>query len=419
MWYSSRNNAILSFLVMLATLPAASAQTYQIRQLPPLTTTGSSFGLGINDAGVVVGQGSTLSGPRAMQWVDGTPTNLGALPGFPISLAASISNNNRVVGRSGPPCGPADPTLWDAGVSEALPDVARVWVELQQINDEGVAVAIAGDSCTRPVNLGAFEWQYVPATDNWVVSSLSPLDGDPEAGAYDLNNAGVVVGTSGDTSGEARFRAVRWDGGVASLLADLGGDYSMAHGINEMGQVAGYSRTAEGVFRAYCFDGSTAIDLGTLPGYEHSAATRLNDAGTVIGHAFNGTGEASINPWVVPNPNHRAFVWRDGAMHDAFTLIPADSGWTSLNSLWDINERGQIAGYGFRDNQWRGLLLTPQCLFHGDLNDDRAISLDDLALLLSNYGCTGFVCRADVDSDGDVDLSDLATLLANFGSTCP
>lgn len=55
----------------------------------------------------------------------------------------------------------------------------------------------------------------------------------------------------------------------------------------------------------------------------------------------------------------------------------------------------------------------PPC--RGDLYGDRAVSLSDLAALLSHFGTTSGATLAD----GDVDLSDLAVLLANFGTTCP
>jgi hypothetical protein len=53
----------------------------------------------------------------------------------------------------------------------------------------------------------------------------------------------------------------------------------------------------------------------------------------------------------------------------------------------------------------------------GDLDHDCDVELDDLALLLSNYGMTSGASYddGDLDGDGDVDLSDLAELLAHYG----
>jgi hypothetical protein len=57
----------------------------------------------------------------------------------------------------------------------------------------------------------------------------------------------------------------------------------------------------------------------------------------------------------------------------------------------------------------------------GDLNDDGAVSIADLAILLAHFGTPdgALYTDGDLDGDGDVDLQDLANLLANFGTTCP
>lgn len=61
---------------------------------------------------------------------------------------------------------------------------------------------------------------------------------------------------------------------------------------------------------------------------------------------------------------------------------------------------------------------APTC--PGDANDDGAIDLTDLAVLLSNFGSSGgaLLTQGDVDADGDVDLTDLSQLLSGFGGAC-
>lgn len=67
------------------------------------------------------------------------------------------------------------------------------------------------------------------------------------------------------------------------------------------------------------------------------------------------------------------------------------------------------------------LLNTSVCPCPSDLDDDGAVSLSDLAILLAHFGTSSGATDADGDSDadGDVDIQDLANLLAHFGSTCP
>lgn len=56
----------------------------------------------------------------------------------------------------------------------------------------------------------------------------------------------------------------------------------------------------------------------------------------------------------------------------------------------------------------------------GDVNGDAEVDLDDLAILLTNFGTPGGAERVDgdLDGDGDVDISDLAVLLTLFGTVC-
>ena len=53
-----------------------------------------------------------------------------------------------------------------------------------------------------------------------------------------------------------------------------------------------------------------------------------------------------------------------------------------------------------------------------DLNGDGSVGLQDLALLLANFGTIGNVTQGDIDGDEDIDLQDLSLLLAVFGLAC-
>ena len=68
-------------------------------------------------------------------------------------------------------------------------------------------------------------------------------------------------------------------------LGNLGGGYSGASGINDAGQVSGYSYTAAGGYGAFITgpDGMGMRDLGTLIGGGTSLASGINDAGQVVG----------------------------------------------------------------------------------------------------------------------------------------
>ena len=57
----------------------------------------------------------------------------------------------------------------------------------------------------------------------------------------------------------------------------------------------------------------------------------------------------------------------------------------------------------------------PSC--QEDLNGDGLVSVNDILMLLSDFGCLAN-CEADVDLDDAVSISDLLTILSVFGGGC-
>ena len=57
------------------------------------------------------------------------------------------------------------------------------------------------------------------------------------------------------------------------------------------------------------------------------------------------------------------------------------------------------------------------CACPNDVNSDGSITVADLLLVLSEFGCTS-ACAADVDGDGSVTVSDVLSVLSAFGSIC-
>ena len=57
------------------------------------------------------------------------------------------------------------------------------------------------------------------------------------------------------------------------------------------------------------------------------------------------------------------------------------------------------------------------CVCQGDVNGDGAITVADILLILSDFGCTTS-CSADVDGDGSVTVGDVLALLSLFGQAC-
>ena len=76
-------------------------------------------------------------------------------------------------------------------------------------------------------------------------------------------------------------------------LGTLGGGFSSATSINDLGQVAGWAHTASGKTRAFLYNGGGLIDLGSLGG-SVSAADFVSASGDVVGYSQS-PGDANIH----------------------------------------------------------------------------------------------------------------------------
>lgn len=159
-------------------------------------------------------------------------------------------------------------------------------------------------------------------------------------------------------------------------LATLGGPDpyylygSSANGVNDQGQIVGWSGTSVdtfegGSFQAVLWTKTGSIrDLGTLPGDTLSTALRINFFGQVIGSSGNTRVytlyEATLDPCCSLGVSGRPFIWSEHrGMRDLNTLIRSRSGWV-VKSATDINVWGQIVGSGTLNGRPRGFLLTPK-----------------------------------------------------------
>jgi len=166
--------------------------------------------------------------------------------------------------------------------------------------------------------------------------------GGTNSQAQGINQFGDVVGYS-QLEGDGAFHAFLYTGGAMHDLGTLGGNASVAQAINSSGAVVGYSTTATATpYHAFLLSPDGMQDLGTLGGAQ-SFAEAVNDDGQVVGLSDSPFGQ-------------RAFLYTSGTMVDVSSLVTLD---TTLVSAYGINNSGQIAAFGANGHAF---LLTPSAL---------------------------------------------------------
>lgn len=335
--------------------------------------------------------------------------DLGSL-GRSLGLASAINNNGEVAGYSTNAFPFVHATVWkpnsnsliDLGVS--TPSNTNSWAF--GINDSG---QVAGFTSTRAANLSE-----IPHATLWQSQSTTPIYLDTFGGSYSnafgINNKGQIVGYA-FTANNASNRATLWQSGTllpidlgegtakgindigqivgatnhATLwqpgstvgidLGTLGGSYSTANAINNLGEAVGGAYTngnANYHAALWLNDSTTAIDLGTLGG-SSSLANSINVSGLIVGNSrlLGDTAE------------HAALWFKDsGNVIDLNTLVALSNFY--LRDALDINDKGQIVALGSNN---RAYLLTPDNILTVD--EPNIIWLFGFAFLLTNIRKAG------------------------------
>jgi uncharacterized membrane protein len=154
--------------------------------------------------------------------------------------------------------------------------------------------------------------------------------------AYDINAALTIVGTV--PSGPAQWTYLAGtDSWQPTPMATLGGTYTYALKLNDVGQSVGRGQTVAGVNHATLWQSpSQIIDLGLLPNADYSGARAINAQGVIV--AWSRT--AGTQQW-------DGFVWTPDVANSAtgtMRVLPRYSGLTR-NFPESINDQGVIVGY--------------------------------------------------------------------------
>ncbi|MFT7484480.1 MAG: putative HAF family extracellular repeat protein [Candidatus Paceibacteria bacterium] len=165
-------------------------------------------------------------------------------------------------------------------------------------------------------------------------------------------------------------------------LGTLGGNDSGALGVNDMGQVVGWS-TIPGCTtgmgsdcrHAFLWENGVMTDLGFLPGDEGSTANSINNAGVIIGNS-----ERDV---IFGSGSYRAVIWNSVGAPSALPDLGDGSSYAN-----DINESGMVVGYATDPMGSQDRVVTWQAgainnLGAGDWHQyNRGLGINDVGFLV-------------------------------------
>ena len=229
----------------------------------------------------------------------------------------------------------------------------------QMLNDHGTVVGGADTPFLNPYGCYSAFYQAVEcyvqhafAWQNGNLTDLGTLPGGSASFAYFISDNGLITGGSENgafdpNSGNPVAHGVLWSNGTITDLGTLGGASSLGAGVNDSGQVAGFTQNAISdpfsilggtQTRAFLWQSGEMYDLGTLGGPD-AFGQYVNNNGQVAGVSYTSytadpnTGLPPLHPFLWEKGKGMKDVGNFGGTNDF--LGPFISG---------LNNRGEVIG---------------------------------------------------------------------------
>ncbi len=339
----------------------------------------------INEQGIAVG---TANGPviegendrefysHATKFLDGVNEDLGVLVDGDASEALSINSSGVAVGFANvlTEIEQEDGTtliaesnfavIFDGAVNKLTETENLSGTRAYDINDNNIIIGhgrfdVDPEDDNSPVDRG-----FIYNNNDQSYFMVPSLADEVTRASYltAINNSGKAVGFSDAKIPDTEQYTIQ------SFIVDTTDNFNIieiptkddratfAHDINIHDEVVGSiyisgSRNNQEAFYYNAQSGSNELTfLGFLrDDFTDSRARAINDNGQIVGRALVS----------VPTlEEHAAFIYENDEMKNLNDLIACDSGW-KLTEATDINNAGQIVGFGVKDGEIRAFRLDP------------------------------------------------------------
>lgn len=255
------------------------------------------------------------------------------------------------------------PLIWEGGAVAELPlPAGQTLGRAQAINNLGL---IAGS-----VNGGSLQQAAIFTTGGAEVIGTLTGTGCYAVTFYDINDAGLAVGTGIDPSDAARnvgFVYDRATGTAFEVGALPDGNGALCFGVSPAGHVVGSSMLFQGSGKPFIWTEAGGIQPVPLPaGTDQGSAKGVNSSGWVVGTASNA--------YAIP------FLYDGEATYRIADLLPAGSGWglddNTSSSAMSISDEGIIVGTGEYNGVVSAYALVPDNVVPLLLQEFTAIGTD-------------------------------------------
>jgi probable HAF family extracellular repeat protein len=324
--------AALTLLVLSLALPAPSRGAYDYSELPFATDWSSTQAYGINASGAVVGFGMSATDTMYKGFVYASGAYVPVIPPtWSSSQAYAINQSGAVTGLGYVSHGDFSKGFVYSGGSASTyttltPGLTKV--STQGINAVGAVVGTGEE--TRDTGKACSGSVYTPGTGGGTYTLLQP-SGSLDSYATGINDAGTVVGYRLTQLAHTYSGFIYQNGVYTDLLPPNWSD-ARAIAINTNGLVAGDGLDGlTSVPKVFLYNSTTGsyTSLLSLPqGWTQAHVTGINDLGDVVGWGKDADGK------------QKGFLYKGGVFEE---IQPV--GWAGVQAT-GINDSRMIVGWG-------------------------------------------------------------------------